>query len=124
MKGEPVVKTHMQVVAWINIVYGAFEALVGLFVLGVLTSIGAIMGDWQAAAVLGTVGVGAFLIVLSLPSIIAGIGLLQGKGWARVLTLVLAALSLFSFPFGTALAIYTFWVLTDARSAQVLGAAA
>jgi hypothetical protein len=50
---------------------------------------------------------------------IAGWGLLQHEPWARVLALVLAFLSLFTnIPFGTALGIYTMWVLLPARSEQ------
>jgi hypothetical protein len=50
---------------------------------------------------------------------IAGWGLLQHEPWARVITLVLAFISLFTnIPFGTALGIYTMWVLLPSRSEQ------
>jgi hypothetical protein len=50
---------------------------------------------------------------------IAGWGLLRHEPWARVLTLVLGFISLFTnIPFGTALGIYTMWVLLPARSEQ------
>ena len=42
----------------------------------------------------------------------AGWGLLNDKPWARILTIVLSALSLLSVPIGTALGIYGLWVLT------------
>jgi hypothetical protein len=48
---------------------------------------------------------------------LAGWGLLQREQWARVLALVLAFVSLFTnIPFGTALGIYTMWVLLPADS--------
>jgi hypothetical protein len=47
---------------------------------------------------------------------LAGWGLLQRESWARMLTLVLAFLALFNIPFGTALGIYTLWVLLPAGS--------
>ena len=48
---------------------------------------------------------------------IAGWGLLQHEGWARVVALVLGFISLFTnIPFGTALGIYTMWVLLPAES--------
>ena len=53
------------------------------------------------------------LIVLSIPGIIAGIGLLKRKEWARILTLILSALDLFNFPLGTALGIYSIWALVQ-----------
>lgn len=43
--------------------------------------------------------------------IIAGIGVIQRAHWSRILTLVLACLSLISMPFGTAIGIYSLWVL-------------
>ena len=46
----------------------------------------------------------------------AGWGLLQRESWARMLTLVLAFLALFNIPFGTALGIYSLWVLLPAGS--------
>ena len=50
---------------------------------------------------------------------IAGWGLLQNEPWARVVVLVLAFLSLFTnIPFGTALGIYTMWVLLPVQSEQ------
>ena len=48
---------------------------------------------------------------------IAGWGLLQREHWARVVVLVLAFISLFTnIPIGTALGIYTMWVLLPAES--------
>jgi len=48
---------------------------------------------------------------------IAGWGLLQHEPWARIITLVLAFVSLFTnIPFGTALGIYTMWVLLPSQS--------
>jgi hypothetical protein len=50
---------------------------------------------------------------------IAGWGLLQHEPWARVLALVLAFIALFTnIPFGTALGIYTMWVLLPIQSEQ------
>jgi hypothetical protein len=49
----------------------------------------------------------------------AGWGLLQREHWARVVVLVLAFVSLFTnIPFGTALGIYTMWVLLPVESEQ------
>jgi hypothetical protein len=49
---------------------------------------------------------------------IAGWGLLQREPWARVVALVLGFISLFNIPFGTAVGIYTLWVLLPAQSQQ------
>lgn len=48
----------------------------------------------------------------------AGWGLLQRLPWARVLSLIVAFLALFSIPLGTALGVYTLWVLLPSQSDQ------
>ncbi|HKV80707.1 MAG TPA: zinc ribbon domain-containing protein [Candidatus Sulfotelmatobacter sp.] len=48
----------------------------------------------------------------------AGWGLMQRETWARVLVLVLAFISLFNIPFGTAIGVYTLWVLLPGQSQQ------
>ncbi len=45
-------------------------------------------------------------------------GLLQREAWARTAILVLAFLSLLNIPFGTALGIYTIWVLLAPEADQ------
>ena len=67
------------------------------------------------------------MLVLSLPGIIAGVGLLKFRPWARIVTIVLSALNLMNIPFGTILGVYGLWVmLSDDGSRSVrqrLGAA-
>ena len=43
----------------------------------------------------------------------AGVGLLQRQDWGRILATVLGVISLINIPFGTALGIYTLWVLVS-----------
>jgi len=47
---------------------------------------------------------------------VVGWGLLQREPWARIVTIIMAFLALFHIPFGTALGIYTLWVLLPADS--------
>jgi hypothetical protein len=59
------------------------------------------------------------LVVKAAAGFAAGWGLLQREPWARVLTLVIGFVSLFiNIPFGTALGIYTMWVLLPTQSEQ------
>lgn len=62
--------------------------------------------------------VGGFILLCGALGIIAGWGLLERRPWARTMAIVLAICVLFSAPFGTALGIYTLWVLLPARSEQ------
>jgi len=48
----------------------------------------------------------------------AGWGLLQRESWARLLALVLAFISLFNVPLGTALGVYTLWALLPSQSQE------
>ena len=49
--------------------------------------------------------------VLGFIYIIAGIGLLKRREWARILTIILGIFHLFGFPIGTAIGVYTLYVL-------------
>ena len=68
---------------------------------------------WIAIPAVGIVGSVLLVIALtlSLPGIVAGLGLIKHKAWARVLAIVLSVLHLINFPFGTLLSIYGLWVL-------------
>jgi hypothetical protein len=55
--------------------------------------------------------VGILLLIISMPSIAAGVGLLRYRSWGRMLTLILSAVRILGFPLGTLTAIYSFWVL-------------
>ena len=61
---------------------------------------------------------GWIILIRGAVGVAAGIGLLQRAPWARILALVMAFLSLLSFPFGTALGIYTIWVLLAAGAEE------
>jgi len=62
--------------------------------------------------------VGFFVLAKAAAGFIAGWGLLQREPWARLLTLILAFLALIHVPFGTALGVYTLWVLLPAKSEE------
>ncbi len=55
--------------------------------------------------------IGWVVLVKAAAGVAVGWGLLQREPWARVITIVMAFLALFNVPFGTALGIYTLWVL-------------
>ena len=51
------------------------------------------------------------LLCKAAAGVIAGVGILQRADWSRMLAIVVGCISLISFPFGTAIGIYTLWVL-------------
>ena len=81
---------------------------------------------WVAMPIVGGVGifVAGAAALFSIPSLIAGVGLLSFRPWARMLTLVLSALLLIQIPFGTALGFYGFWVLLSREGAMLFERAA
>jgi hypothetical protein len=62
--------------------------------------------------------IGYVLLASGILGIMAGWGLLQRQTWARMLAIVLGCIGLVDMPFGTALGVYTLWVLLPAESEQ------
>ncbi|MBZ5575360.1 MAG: zinc ribbon domain-containing protein [Acidobacteriia bacterium] len=60
--------------------------------------------------------VGWLFLASGVVGIIAGWGLLDRQPWARMLAIVAGCFNLLDMPFGTALGIYTLWVLLPAQS--------
>ncbi len=60
----------------------------------------------------------AIWALTGLVGILAGWGLLDRQPWARTLAIVLGCIALIHIPFGTALGIYTLWVLLPPESEQ------
>jgi hypothetical protein len=114
--------SHVKVLGILHIVFGALGILVALGLLllfGGLAGVIGVAGDTArenraaAAGVLSIIGAVVFFVILllSLPGLIAGIGLLQFRPWGRILGIVISALDLIHVPFGTALGVYGLWVL-------------
>jgi hypothetical protein len=111
--------THVKIIGILHIVLGGLGILAGVFVLLLFGGIAGLVGlngdhdSLTAIPILGGIGGFVFivLLVLSLPSVIAGIGLIRFRPWARVMTIVLSVLHLFNIPFGTALGVYGLWAL-------------
>ena len=116
-------RDHIRILGILNIVMGCLTALGGVIVLiamgglaGIMGASGISNGDHDAAAaapfmaLLG-ICIAGFLILLALPSILGGWGLLKFKSWARILIIVISVFHLLNFPFGTALGVYGLWAL-------------
>ncbi len=104
---------HVRVLGWIHILSNSIFLLVGLTGFVFLTGFAVISGDTESVGVLGFMGGLGFLFLTALaaPGLLAGYGLLKQTSWARVLALVVGFLSLFIVPIGTAIGIYTGWVM-------------
>ena len=61
-------------------------------------------------------------LMIGIPGIIGGIGLLLKRSWARIVIMIIGLLCLLDFPLGTALGAYTLWVLLQPQTKEVLTA--
>jgi hypothetical protein len=119
---------HIKVLGIVNIVLGSLGAVCGILILIVLGGAHNVIeaisgrpfpdsGAWPLDARIG-LSFAMLLLLLSAPSIIAGIGLLLFEPWAKILIIVVSALHLFIIPFGSALGIYGLWVLCSPKSRE------
>ncbi|RIH65846.1 hypothetical protein D1164_06135 [Mariniphaga sediminis] len=106
---------HINVVAALQIGLSILCILIGIFLFIVLYFVGDLVEDQQAQFILSIIAkiMTGFIIFLSLPGIIAGIGLFRRKEWARILTLILSVIHLLNFPLGTAVGVYSLWALVQ-----------
>ena len=120
-------RTHIRVLGWLHLVLGVLDLLLALAMFGLFAGIGLLAGmDGEPGGlvmggILGTILAG-IVTLTAIPNFLAGWGLLQYRNWARWLTLILAALNIFKFPWGTAVGIYTFVILLDDESKAIFGA--
>jgi hypothetical protein len=66
----------------------------------------------------GLFSLGIFLGFFGILHLVLAWGLFERQPWARALGLVLGILALLRFPLGTALGIYTLWVLAPEQSSR------
>lgn len=119
--------THVKAIGILHIVLSSLGIIAAIIVLLIFGGIAGVVGvagennDLAAIPIIGAIGgaIAIFILIISVPGIIAGIGLLQYREWARILTIVLSAIDLINVPFGTALGIYGLWALLQAETVQL-----
>ena len=112
---------HINVIASLRIGFSILGILLGSVFFIVLYFVGDFVDDHEAETVLTIIAnvIMVLIIVLSIPGIIAGIGLFKRKEWARILTLILSVLDLFNVPIGTAIGAYSIWALVQPETAEL-----
>lgn len=125
---------HVDLLARLHKIWGALALVAGvsILILG-LGALGVILSAEPGAEPAGVAAaftttmfflfaVGA--LVWGSVHIYDGVGLRRRRPWARPVALVLSVLNLFFLPFGTALAVYAFWVLLSNETRQTFDPAA
>jgi len=121
------VREHVQLVGILWMAYSALHVVAGLIVIVVAQVIfGSVHGVihipngpppevtvWLRPLISF---IGWMILAKAAAGFIAGWGLLQRRDWARTVALVVAFIALLSVPVGTALGIYTLWVLLPTQS--------
>lgn len=129
MLPESRVRRHLETLGYLWLAYGGLRiirGLVGVFVLREVVTHSFDFGFWKFGSAAGPAGqqwiqdliplILTVTIVGALLALLAGYSLLTRQPWGRVLSIVVAILSLIRIPFGTALGIYTLWVLAAGDS--------
>lgn len=116
-------ETHVTVVGWLQIVNGLLGIMWGVLLAALILGVGIAVEEAIVLRIMAVTAsaLGGLLLVLSVPGIIAGIGLLRRASWARVMALVLAVFELALFPIGTLLGGYTIFVLSQRSAPEVFG---
>jgi hypothetical protein len=125
----PRVQRNLQTLGSLWCIYAGYRLLAGLmgvFFLRAFSMHGFGHGGWMFGNPMPPVmplWMGAMVPVVATASVIGavlaafvGFSLLQRKPWGRTLAIVVSILALFRFPLGTALGIYTLWVLAPSYS--------
>ena len=125
-------QVHVKVLGAIFIALSSLGLLFALFImfgfgaLGLVGAAGAADNPDAAVAlpffgILGAALTGV-LVLVTLPGLLAGIGLLKLKPWGRVLGIIVSALSLLGFPWFTLFGAYGLWVLLSKETEQLFHA--
>ena len=131
--GASAMETHVKVLAVLYLVFsvvGILLALTFFLATGVVTAIVGTEAEPSAARIaipiirLGGTALACFFLALSVPGVVLGIGLLNLRPWARVLGIVLSALTLLHIPVGTVLGVYGLWVLFSHDTERLFAATA
>jgi hypothetical protein len=112
---------HITILGVLYIALSALGIFAAAIVFAAVVGGGLISQDQQAIAITAVVGpaIAGFILALSVPGLIGGIFLLKRRPWARILVLVLGFVNLIEIPIGTALGIYTIWVLFKNETIQL-----
>ena len=85
---------NIQIVAALQIGLSIFNLLIAFLVFTVLKLVGGFVDDTSGSTILSIIAdvLAILFIVISVPGILAGMGIYKRKEWARILTIILSIL--------------------------------
>ena len=120
------VQQHVHLLAILWFAFSALNALGGAFLLVLGTTLFPHLRKMKGVPADVPVGflcalfstIGILILAKAACGFVAGRGLMRLDAWARTIALVLGFIALINIPFGTALGVYTLWVLLPGQSQQ------
>jgi len=111
-------KKHVNIAGILQIVFGSFIVLGALAIAILFGFIDQFVDDPTALKVLGIISTPLVVLMLLFGGamIAGGVGLFYCKPWARILTLIMAAMGLLNVPIGTLKGVYIIWVLVQSET--------
>jgi hypothetical protein len=113
-------KLHNKVLGILYAIYGGLICLagVGLSVFAlIIYAIAASDGNTKLSGTVFQVVTGTILLIVGLIPLTVGFGVMRGRRWARIASIVLSFFLMISIPFGIAISVYT-WVFMFSESAK------
>lgn len=109
------ISTHLNLLGWLYVVANTFFLLLAAFGFFLFPTLAVISRDADVTMVLSILGTafGILMVLLALPGLVVGYGLLRHKPWARLWGMVIAVFNLLNFPFGTVIGFYALFVLSQ-----------
>jgi Trk-type K+ transport system membrane component len=119
---------HLKLVAILNIVYRGLMIFGSIFLFLIAAIFGRIMdflerrGELHADDIpreildlipIILVIIGTIIFIVSIAGILGAVGLMRKQEWGRILVIVVSFFNLVHIPLGTALGVYSLWVLLN-----------
>jgi len=122
---------HVDFVGVLFVVWGLLTTLVGVSTLALGVAAVALIAQASRGGSGGQVAAGLIAAIFTTLAVVAivwgaahvvvGVPLRQRKPWARLVALLLGSVDLVLLPYGTALGVYTLWVLLNEQGKTLFG---
>jgi len=119
---ENIMKKHVTLVAAFHIGFSAIGLLGAAIMFFIFSFAGSFVNDVDVAeTVLKFIGtfIPTMMMLTSLLGLVAGVGLLSFQRWSRILAMIISGVGCLFFPIGTAIGVYSLWVLMQNETVKL-----
>jgi hypothetical protein len=112
---ENKMQKHLTVVAALQVGFSILGIVAAFLIYAILMNVAGFVEEKEGIYVLSLIARygSIFILIISIPGLIGGIGLFLKQIWARYLILIISVFDLLNIPIGTAIAVYSIWVLVQ-----------